>query len=202
MAFILLFSVGCGSQQIQAGQDLPSNTHVADTTEGVQHNQHDTTGIENSEREVLSPHRKVRATIGKSEFQVSYSAPSVRERVIWGGLVGYDRVWVTGAHSATFVQFNEDIYFNDNLIPAGKYAFFTIPGKESWTVILNENWNQHLADEYDPNLDILRLDVIPQPHEFTEQLQYTVTGSVDGTGFMEFAWEELNIRIELRGPTI
>ena len=27
-------------------------------------------------------------------------------------------------------------------------ALFTITGKDEWTVIINRNWEQHLADEY------------------------------------------------------
>ncbi|TVQ05495.1 MAG: DUF2911 domain-containing protein [Balneolaceae bacterium] len=199
---ILLFFAGCGSNKVQSGQVSPPNNQVAETADSVLHNHHETSSGDTATTEVLSPPREASATIGNSEFRVKYSAPSVRDRVIWGGLVGYDRVWVSGAHMATSIQFNEDIYFNDNLVPAGKYAFFTIPGRDSWTVILNDNWNQHLADDYDPDLDVLRLNVVPEPHEFTEQLRYSVSGSPAGTGIMELAWEELKISIELRGPSI
>ena len=198
MITILLFFGGCSSNDDQSGQFSPSNSNETETSEAVQHHQNDTTSGEDAETEVLSPPREASATIGEAEFKVSYSAPSVRDRVIWGGLVGYDRVWVSGAHSATSVQFDENISFNDNHVSAGKYAFFTIPGRESWTVILNENWDQHLADEYDPALDVLRLEVIPDPNEFTEQLRYSILESPDGTGVLEFAWEELKISIELQ----
>ena len=29
-------------------------------------------------------------------------------------------------------------------MPAGKYAIFTIPGKEKWNIIVNKNWDQTL----------------------------------------------------------
>ena len=202
MITILLLFAGCSSNEEQSDHDLSSNSDIAETSEGLEHHQQDTTSSENEGTEVLSPPREASATIGEVDLQVKYSAPSVRDRIIWGGLVGYDRVWVTGAHSATSVQFDEDIYFNDNRMPAGKYAFFTMPGRDSWTVMLNENWDQHLADEYDPDLDVLRLEVFPEPNEFTEQLRYSVLGSPDGTGLLEFAWEELKISIELRSASI
>ena len=201
MITILLFLGGCSSKDDQSAQFSTSNSTETETSEAVQHHQHDTIGGEDTETEVLSPPREASATIGEAEFKVLYSAPSVRDRVIWGGLVGYDRVWVSGAHMATSVQFDEDIYFNDNRVPAGKYAFFTIPGRDSWMVILNENWDQHLADDYDADIDVLRLEVIPEPNEFTEQLRYSVSGRPDGTGLLEFAWEELKISIELRRPS-
>jgi hypothetical protein len=38
------------------------------------------------------------AQLGKTHFTIKYHAPAVRGRTIWGGLVPYDEVWVTGAH--------------------------------------------------------------------------------------------------------
>ena len=75
---------------------------------------------------------------------IQYYAPAVRGRMIWGGLDPFDEVWVTGAHSATNWEFIKDIVINGQTIAAGKYAIFTIPDKDKWTIIINENWNQHL----------------------------------------------------------
>ncbi|MBC8923868.1 DUF2911 domain-containing protein, partial [Escherichia coli] len=77
-----------------------------------------------------------------------YHSPGVRKRIIWGGLVPYDEVWVTGAHDATTVEMPKAFVVNGKTIPAGKYAIFTIPGKNAWTVIINKQWQQHLATEY------------------------------------------------------
>ena len=64
-------------------------------------------------------------------------------------------------HDST-INFNNDSKIEGNLIPAGKYALFTIPGKEKWTVIINKNWDQHLADDYDQVEDVLRFDIEPE----------------------------------------
>src|SRR4026209_2720555 len=90
------------------------------------------------------------AEISGTHFIIKYHAPAVRGRTIWGGLVPYGEVWVTGAHSATTLQFDKDISVNGIRIAAGKDALFTIPGNDKWTVIINKTWDQHLADEYDP----------------------------------------------------
>lgn len=154
-------------------------------------------GSETTEYQPLSPDRMAMANIGNTHVHMEYSAPSVRGREIWGSLVAYDQVWVTGAHMATSVSFPNDMVVAGETVPAGKYAFFTIPGRETWTVILNKNWDQHLADDYDPALDILRFDVTPEAHEFTEQLTFEVYGTSEGDGFVEFTWEELNLRIPI-----
>ncbi len=51
--------------------------------------------------------------------------------------------------------------FNATTLP-GKYAFFTICGKNEWTIIINKNWKQHLAFDYDEKDDIARLKVRPK----------------------------------------
>lgn len=149
------------------------------------------------DQEVLSPPREASAEIGDSQITINYSAPSVRGRVIWGELVSYDRIWVSGAHMATSIEFEHDIMVNGLSVPAGKYAFYTIPGEESWTVILNENWDQHQAGEYDEDLDVARFEVEPESTEFTEQLSYTVIPQSDDTGAIELAWGELKISVPL-----
>ena len=94
-------------------------------------------------------------------------------------MVPYDEVWVTGAHSATTMEVGSDFQIGDKLIKAGKYAIFTIPGKEEWTVIINSNWDQHLADEYSDKEDLVRIRVKPQAiSEITERLKY----EIDQTG--------------------
>ena len=60
------------------------------------------------------------------KIDINYSSPGVRERTIWGGLVAYDQVWVTGAHRATSVNFSSPVIIDGTTIPAGKYAFFTL----------------------------------------------------------------------------
>lgn len=72
---------------------------------------------------------------------INYHSPGVRKRVIWGGLVPYDEVWVTGAHDATTIEFQEPLMIGGKEIPHGKYAIFTIPGKREWTVVINKHGN-------------------------------------------------------------
>lgn len=160
-------------------------------------NESQDSGSESDEDQPLSPDRMAMANVGDTHVHMEYSAPSIRDREIWGNLVAYDEVWGTGAHMATSVEFSNDMVFAGERVPAGKYAFFTIPGGETWTVILNENWDQHLADEYDPELNVLRLEVTPEEHEFTEQLTFEVFGNPEGEGFIEFTWEELKLRIPI-----
>ena len=138
------------------------------------------------------------AMIGEDSIKIVYHSPGVRKRVIWGGLVPYDEVWVTGAHDATFIEFRHPLVINKTEIPAGKYAFFTIPGKKEWTIIINKNWKQHLASEYDEKDDVVRLKVKPSKNEHTERLQYFIELTGNDNGLLAMAWEKLKVEISFK----
>ena len=53
-----------------------------------------------------------------------------------------DEVWRTGANEATEVTFYQDVNFGGKAVDAGTYTLYTIPGKDTWTIILNEALNQ------------------------------------------------------------
>lgn len=142
--------------------------------------------------------KEAHATIGKARFTILYHAPAVRGRTIWGGLVPYDEVWVTGAHHATSIEFNHDISLSGKKIPAGKYAIFTVPGKQKWTVIINKKWDQHLTDKYDANDDVVRFAVTPDSlSDIQERLNYSINIQSDTKGNLEIMWERLRIKIPI-----
>jgi len=145
-----------------------------------------------------SPLRTVEGTIGGSSVTIEYSSPAVRERVIWGELVPFDTVWVTGAHDATSFTFSSDVTIADTVIPAGKYAFFSIPGRESWTLIINRNWDQHLARNYSESEDVIRFEVTPTIVEHTERLVYAIEPQSDNSAIISMTWERVRVEFEVR----
>lgn len=140
----------------------------------------------------------VKAKVGDAEIRITYHSPSVRGRIVWGGLVPFDRVWVTGAHMATTLESNLDFTFNNTTLPAGKYGLFTIPGKNNWTVIINKNWQQHLTDEYDTKEDVARMEITPiQLTENQERLQYEIEALTESECAIHVAWEKLQLNIPI-----
>ncbi len=131
-------------------------------------------------------------------IKINYHSPGVRKRVIWGGLVPFDEVWVTGAHDATTLETGKPLMIGGKIIPAGKYAFFTIPGKNEWTVIINKQWKQHLATEYDEKEDLIRIKVKPKKHAPTERLQYFVESVNNNNWKIAVAWEKIYIEIPVK----
>jgi Protein of unknown function (DUF2911) len=134
-----------------------------------------------------------KAIINGAELEINYYAPGVKGRTIWGGLVPFGEVWVTGAHNATSLRFSKPIIWGDKKVEAGKYALFTIPGKEEWIFILNKNFQQHLSDNYKQEEDVLRLTLKPVWQEaITERLQYSIIESK-----LIIAWEKMKLEIPL-----
>ncbi len=142
-----------------------------------------------------SPSRVAMATIAGNHIHISYHAPGVKKRVIWGGLVPYDAVWVSGAHNATSIRFMKTVIIENQEIPAGTYAIFTIPGKENWTFILNKNYEQHLTDAYKQEEDVLRIPVKPSENDFTQRLTYEVKVTGENEGVIQMRWENIGIGI-------
>lgn len=143
-----------------------------------------------------SARREALGTIGDVHVTVNYGSPGVRGRVIWNGLVSYDQVWVSGSHWATAIHFSDEVRIQDKSIQPGWYGFFTIPGREKWTLILNKNYDQHLAEEYDPNEDLLRVETDPVLLADTVQrLTYAIEPTGDKTGLLSMSWDK--IRLEL-----
>ena len=157
-----------------------------------------TTTTDTSKKSIPS---EAKERIGNTDIMIRYYAPAVRGRVIWGGLVPFNEVWVTGAHSATTLEVGKPFQFGGKLIPAGKYALFTIPGKEDWTVIINSNWDQHLSDEYSPDQDVQRIIVKPiRTEQITERLKYEIDQTGERTANIIIRWEKLSVpfQIEIR----
>jgi len=132
------------------------------------------------------------AVVSGDSIKISYHSPGVRKRIIWGGLVPFDEVWVTGAHDATTLEMPRAFVVSGKEIPAGKYAFFTIPGEKEWTLIINKNWKQHLASAYDEKDDIIRVNVKPEEAAHRERLQYFVDVT-NQAGKIRVAWEKVAV---------
>ncbi|MBW0160237.1 MAG: DUF2911 domain-containing protein [Sediminibacterium sp. Gen4] len=138
------------------------------------------------------------AVVDGDSIKINYHSPGVRKRIIWGGLVPYDEVWVTGAHDATTLEMPQAFVVSGKEIPAGKYAIFSIPGKTEWTLIINKNWKQHLATEYDEKEDVVRIKVKPKKVNHTERLQYFIETGKSKTGKIAVTWEKIRVEFDFK----
>ena len=127
----------------------------------------------------LSPPGKVIQKIGFTTFEVYYERPAARGRSgeeIFGKLVPFGKVWRTGAGNCTTISFDTDVLINHQTVPKGKYALFTIPERNSWTVILNTDTLAYGAYNYDKAKDVVRVEA---PSRRTERYYEALTIDID-----------------------
>jgi hypothetical protein len=85
-------------------------------------------------------------------------------------------------------------------LPAGKYALFTIPGKDRWTVIFNKT-QQWGAFNYEEKDDVVRVEVTPRAVPHHERLQFTIEDFTDTAATVVLAWEKVAVPVKLTFDT-
>jgi hypothetical protein len=148
-----------------------------------------------------SPKARVEQRIGLTDFSVDYSSPGVKGRKIWGELVPFDRPWRTGANAATKLTASRDFTFAGKPVPAGSYALYTIPGKTSWTVVLNSSTEAWGNDGFDTKKDLMRATVTPTPIKGRERLTFVFSDTSDEGARLELEWEKLRVTIPIQVAT-
>jgi hypothetical protein len=120
-----------------------------------------------------SPPATLNAKAGDANIVIDYSQPAVKGRSIEKELAPYGKVWRTGANEATTFSVDKDVKIEGKDLKAGKYALFTIPGQDEWTIIFNKQPNQWGAFKYEQAQDALRVNVKPtKAPEFTERMTF------------------------------
>lgn len=107
-----------------------------------------------------SPTGEIKQRVGLTDITVNYSRPGVKDRVIFAadGLVPYGQIWRTGANAATTIEFSEDVMFGDKEVAKGKYALYTIPNADKWTVMLYSDIELGgNTDAYDESKEVARV---------------------------------------------
>jgi hypothetical protein len=148
-----------------------------------------------------SPNAKVTQQVGLTDITIEYSSPAVKGRTIFGGVVPWDELWRTGANGATKLTFSKDVTIADTKVPAGTYALFTIPGKQSWTVILNKNPNQGGTREYKKELDLVRFTATPKTIAKRERLAFVVADFSEDAASIDLEWDTTKLSIPVKLAT-
>ncbi len=145
----------------------------------------------------VSPAASLTQTIGTTDLTVTYSRPGVKNRVIWGNLVPYDKPWRTGANEATTFSTTDEIQFGGQKLAAGTYSLFTIPTADEWTVVLNGEKDLWGAFAYKPEKDVLRVAVKPTPAEPQEWMIFTFEDLTPGSASLVLRWEKLRVAVPI-----
>ena len=150
-----------------------------------------------STHDKVSPAASVYQRIGVTDVKVTYASPAVKGREIFGGLVPYEKIWRSGANEATTVEFSTDVTIEGNNVPAGKYALFTIPGENEWTIILNKTHKQWGAYKYDQSQDQLRFKVKAESNPARERLFFVFYDLDNGSSKLNLKWADKKVAFKI-----
>lgn len=130
--------------------------------------------------------------------RIIYSRPKKKDRVIFGKLVPFNKIWRTGANEATEITFYEDVIVNGTEVEAGTYSLYTIPEKDKWTIIINESINVWGAYNYDDSLDIMRTTVpVKNTAATVENFSITFKPTPDGSDLL-MGWDDTFVEVPIR----
>ena len=141
-----------------------------------------------------SPPAEATGTVDGTDITINYSQPSVKGREIYGELVPHGKVWRTGANEATTFEASSDVEIEGETLPAGKYALFTIPTEDNWTIIFNKTAEQWGAFDYDESQDALRVEVTP---EETEEMTEKLTFEIADEGEVTMMWADKAVSFDV-----
>lgn len=151
-----------------------------------------------------SPSVKIEQTVGLTTIHLDYSRPSVKGRTIFGDLVPYNKLWRTGANQSTDITFSDDVEFGGVSVPAGKYAIYTYPGKESWKVLLYSDtdiWGSP-GDDFDASKVVAEVEapveaLTNQVESFNIYFDRLRNNSAD----IIFAWDNTLVSVPIQVDT-
>ena len=147
-------------------------------------------------RPVASPHTTAKQQVGMIEATIDYSRPSMREREIFGNLVGFGSVWRTGANASSKVSFTGDVKFGDQEVPAGDYALYTIPNESAWTVILHKKTDMWGANGYDAANDLIRVEApVVKMADSQESFRIDFNGFHKGGADLAMSWGNTMVKV-------
>ena len=129
---------------------------------------------------------------------IEYSRPSMRGRKIFGGLVPYDEVWRTGANAATSLKTDVALTIGGANVPAGSYTLYTLPGANSWKLIINKQTGQW-GTNYDQSQDLARVDMkVSQRSSPLEQFTISFDKTGGDSATLKLEWDTTIASVEVK----
>ncbi len=147
-----------------------------------------------------SPPASVSFEVDGAPVKVCYGRPAARGRKMIGGThVPFGRLWRTGANEPTTIRTAKPIAVAGIPIEDGKAALYTIPGPESWEIILNRSTSQWgIESEYTPEVARQEIGRAIVPSRAAPDYTERFTIDVDRTSrpvALVLRWEQTLVRL-------
>lgn len=146
-----------------------------------------------------SQHAIIKQRVGLTDIEVDYSRPNKNDRVIFGGLIAFDKPWRTGANQPTRIKTSGPVKFADKEVPAGEYVLYTIPGASQWTLVLSKNLKAQALTDHKPEEEAARVTAKPSllvgPPTETFTIGFEDLRANSATLFLE--WDKTRVPVKL-----
>jgi hypothetical protein len=135
-----------------------------------------------------------------ASLRICYGRPAARGRTMLGGSrVPYGQLWRTGANEPTTLITPTGAVIAGVEVPPGRTALYTVPGPETWEIILNASTSQWgIESEYSEEIRARELGRAIVPSERSNRFVERLTFSPDSGGVV-LEWEWTRVRIAV-GP--
>ncbi len=141
----------------------------------------------------LSPPAKASVMVAGASITIDYSAPSVRKRKIFGGLVPYGQVWRTGANAATTLKTTANLKIGSLMVPAGTYTLYSMPGADAWKLIVNKQTGQW-GTVYHADQDLGRVELkVAKNAAPVEKMKIEFTHTHGAMTELHIVWSDLDL---------
>ncbi|MBL7703022.1 MAG: DUF2911 domain-containing protein [Ferruginibacter sp.] len=157
-----------------------------------------TQGVAQVKMPAPSPTQKVKQDFGIGFIELTYSRPAAKDRKIFGNLVPYNKLWRTGANAATKIFFSEPVEIGTKKLDSGTYVLYTIPGIDSWEIIINKGLDNWGIDGYKESEDVIRFAANSvRTKKKTESFTMEFTDVKPTSCALEIRWEKTAVSIPM-----
>lgn len=146
-----------------------------------------------------SPTQTVKQEFAIGSIELTYSRPAAKGRKIFGDLVPFNKLWRTGANAATRLVLTEPLEIGGKNVDTGTYVLYTIPGIDSWDIILNKGLKNWGTDGYKESEDVVKFRV--EPMKMKEKVESFTMQFVDvkpESCELQIMWEKTVVGIPIK----
>lgn len=146
-----------------------------------------------------SPTQTIKQGFGIGSVELTYSRPSAKGRKIFGDLVPYNKIWRTGANAATKLVLTEPLEIGGKKIDTGSYVLYTVPGVDSWEVILNKGLTNWGIDGYKESEDVARFKTVSmKSKDMVETFTMNFTNIGPESCSLDIMWDKTIVSISIK----
>lgn len=146
-----------------------------------------------------SPAQTTKQSFALGDITLEYSRPAIKGRTVFGDLVPYDKVWRTGANSTSKITFSMDVKLEGKDVKAGTYGLLTIPGKNSWEVMLSKDLTLGAnVGNYKLENEVVRVQVKPTKlANKVENFTINIADILSSSATLEIMWDKVRVPVAI-----